>query len=66
MSEVLATAHDMAKNLHAVGAMDAAAMRMVDEFLKAELGTAFAAPDETYFDLTADELIARNGVRRSA
>ena len=65
MSEVLATAHNMAKDLHAVGAMDAAAMRMVDELLKAELDTAFAAPDETYCDLTADELIARNGVRRS-
>jgi antitoxin ParD1/3/4 len=28
--------------------------------LKAELGSAFAAPDDTYGTLTANELIARN------
>jgi antitoxin ParD1/3/4 len=28
--------------------------------LKAELGSAFAAPDDSYATLTADELIARN------
>jgi antitoxin ParD1/3/4 len=34
--------------------------------LKAELGVAFAAPDEAYIALTADDVIARNRGRRSA
>jgi antitoxin ParD1/3/4 len=34
--------------------------------LKAELGAAFAAPEETYVALTADELIARNQDPRTA
>ena len=65
MGEILTTAHDMAKDLHAVGALDAAAMRMMDELLEAEPGTALAAPEETNGDLTADELIARDGALRS-
>ncbi len=65
MSEILTTAHDMAKDLHAVGALDAAAMRMMDELLEAEPGTALAAPEETNGDLTADELITRDGALRS-
>lgn len=36
------------------------------ERLKAELGVAFAAPDDTYDALTASELIARNRARKSA
>ena len=31
MSDILDMAHDMAKDLHALGAMDAITMRMVDE-----------------------------------
>lgn len=31
MSDILEMAHDMAKDLHAVGAMDAITMRMMDE-----------------------------------
>ena len=31
MSDILDMAHDMAKDLHAVGAMDAITMRMMDE-----------------------------------
>lgn len=31
MSDILHMAHDMAKDLHAVGAMDAITMRMMDE-----------------------------------
>jgi antitoxin ParD1/3/4 len=34
--------------------------------LKAELGSAFAAPDDTYGTLTANELIARNQAPRTA
>jgi antitoxin ParD1/3/4 len=34
--------------------------------LKAELGAAFAAPEDTYVALTADELIARNQDRHTA
>ena len=65
MGEILTTAHDMTKDLHAVGALDAAAMRMMDELLEAEPGTALAAPEETNGDLTADELITRDGALRS-
>ena len=36
------------------------------ERLKAELGVAFAALDDTYDALTANELIARNSIRKSA
>ena len=36
------------------------------ERLKAELGAAFSAPDDTYAPLMADELIARNRARRTA
>jgi antitoxin ParD1/3/4 len=36
------------------------------ERLKAELGAAFAAPDDSYHALTAKELIARNRTRQSA
>ena len=32
------------------------------EILKAELQKAFAAPDDTYIEITADEIIARNTV----
>jgi antitoxin ParD1/3/4 len=42
------------------------AERAVFERLKAELGAAFAAPDDTYSALTASELIARNVSRQSA
>ena len=31
MSEILKTAHELSKDLHAVGAMDAITMRMMDE-----------------------------------
>lgn len=31
MSDILEMAHDMAKDLHSVGAMDAITMRMIDE-----------------------------------
>jgi antitoxin ParD1/3/4 len=34
--------------------------------LKAELGSAFAAPDDTYGTLTANELIARNQAPNTA
>jgi antitoxin ParD1/3/4 len=34
------------------------------ERLKAELALAFAAPDDSYVDSTADDLIARNRARR--
>ena len=34
--------------------------------LKAELGTAFAAADDSYVPLTADAIIARNRARRGA
>lgn len=34
------------------------------ERLKAELGVAFAAPDDSYSALTADEVIARNSARK--
>jgi antitoxin ParD1/3/4 len=34
--------------------------------LKAELGSAFAAPDDTYGTLTANELIARNQAPHTA
>ena len=34
--------------------------------LKAELGAAFAAPDESYGALTANEVIARNQARQDA
>ena len=36
------------------------------ERLKAELGVAFAAPDDSYSTLTADEIIARNSARKRA
>jgi len=36
------------------------------ERLKAELGVAFAAPDDSYSTLTADEVITRNSARREA
>lgn len=36
------------------------AERTLFDHLKAELGVAFAAPDDTYSDLTAKELISRN------
>ncbi len=36
------------------------------ERLKAELSVAFAAPDDSYDALTAEELIARNRPRQSA
>lgn len=36
------------------------------ERLKAELGVAFAAPDDSYGALTAKEVIARNPVRKRA
>jgi antitoxin ParD1/3/4 len=36
------------------------------ERLKAELSAAFAAPDDTYGALTADEIIARNRTQASA
>jgi antitoxin ParD1/3/4 len=35
------------------------------ERLKAELGVAFAAPDDSYSALTADEVIARNMPRKN-
>ena len=40
--------------------------RVQFERLKAELGVAFAAADETYSALTAQDLIARNQARQSA
>jgi antitoxin ParD1/3/4 len=40
------------------------AERLLFERLKAELGAAFAAPDDTYDVLTSDELIARNRARQ--
>ncbi len=40
--------------------------RAMFERLKAELEVAFAAPDDSYEPLTADELIARNRDRYSA
>jgi antitoxin ParD1/3/4 len=39
--------------------------RVAFDRLKAELGVAFAAPDDTYEALTADEIIARNPARQS-
>lgn len=36
------------------------------EQLKAELGVAFAAPDDSYGELTADDVIARNLPRERA
>jgi antitoxin ParD1/3/4 len=36
------------------------------ERLKAELGLAFAAPDDSYSALTADEVIARYSARKGA
>jgi Arc/MetJ-type ribon-helix-helix transcriptional regulator len=41
------------------------AERLLFERLKAELGSAFAAPDDTYEALTADEIISRNTARQS-
>jgi Arc/MetJ-type ribon-helix-helix transcriptional regulator len=41
------------------------AERAVFDRLKAELGAAFAAPDDSYGALTAHELIARNQARQS-
>ena len=42
------------------------AEREVFERLKAELGVAFAAPDDTYDALTANEVITRNRLRQRA
>ena len=42
------------------------AEREMLERLQAELGVAFAAPDDTYGALTAQELIARNRARKAA
>jgi antitoxin ParD1/3/4 len=39
---------------------------VIFERLKAELGSAFAAPDDTYGTLTATELIARNQAPHTA
>jgi antitoxin ParD1/3/4 len=39
--------------------------RVIFERLKAELGAAFATPDDSYGILTADELIARNRARQN-
>ena len=43
MSDILDQAHDMAKDLHAVGAMDAITMRMMDELCLPEKRTFTAA-----------------------
>ena len=43
MSDILDSAHDMAKDLHAVGAMDAITMRMMDELCLPEKRTFTAA-----------------------
>lgn len=40
--------------------------RQLFERLKAELGAAFAAPDDSYDALTARDLITRNRTRQSA
>ncbi len=42
------------------------AERQQFERLKAELGVAFAAPDDSYAALTAREIIARNPARKPA
>jgi antitoxin ParD1/3/4 len=42
------------------------AEHVVFERLKAELGVAFAAPDETYAALTAADIINRNQARQPA
>ena len=42
------------------------AEREVFDRLKAELGAAFAAPDDAYDSLTANAVIARNRFRQSA
>jgi len=39
---------------------------VIFERLKAELNVAFAAPDDSYSTLTADEVIARNFARKRA
>lgn len=38
---------------------------LVFERLKAELGAAFAVPDDAYLALSASEVIARNPARRN-
>jgi Arc/MetJ-type ribon-helix-helix transcriptional regulator len=42
------------------------AEREVFARLKAELGVAFAAPDDSYATLSADDIIARNDARQGA